>query len=56
MSAVLAALTVTVLTIFWVVLAGSVIGLLVEGFSKPWKVVAAVVLLVLAVLILVGVG
>ncbi len=52
----LSALVFSMTTMFWIVTAASVIGLLVEGFPKPWKVVAAIVLLVLAVLLVVGVG
>lgn len=52
----LLAIAITATVLFWVALAASVIGLLVEGFPKPWKVVAAIVLLVLAILIVVGSG
>ena len=50
------ALAISVLSLFWLVLAASVIGLLVEGFPKPWKIVAGIVLLVLAVMVVVGAG
>lgn len=52
----LAAVAFSVTTLFWIVLAASVIGLRVEGFPRPWKVVAAVVLLVCAVLVIAGVA
>lgn len=53
----LAALAITInqTTGFWFVLAASVIGLLLEPWpAKPWKIVAAIILLVLAVLIVFG--